>query len=281
MTPLVFGSVLAAAAMHASWNAVVKVDLERYLSITLLAIVAALLSAFALPFVPLPHAAVWPWILLSMVLHTGYVLCLAQSYKTGELGQVYPLARGGAPLLIALATVGIGIEKISLGGFVGVLLLTGGICLLSRRSRRHPVHLERQTLVYTFATAVFIAAYTVVDGVAARLDQSPHAVTLWIFFGQGVLMLGLLLARRGPASLPVLAHRWKGGLASGALSLGAYWLIVWAMTLAPITLVAALRETSVLFATLLSAIVLHERLTPTRAVASMVILVGVMVIRLG
>jgi drug/metabolite transporter (DMT)-like permease len=281
MDTAVFLAVLAAAAMHAGWNAVVKVGHDRILSIVLISLAATVVSGLALPFVAIPHAAAWPWLLGSAVLHTGYKLFLIRAYKAGDLGQVYPIARGTAPLLTATVSVLVLGESITPAGLLGIGVLTFGVGLMSLRGGGDLARLELPAVAFALGTSGFIAAYTITDGIGARAALSPHGYAAWLFLLDGLLMLAVLLARRGMSGLAALTRHWRGGLAGGAMSLGSYWIAIWAMTLAPIGVVAALRETSVLFAALISLVVLHEPPSAWRVAAASLIVTGVVLTRLA
>ena len=277
----VAAAVLLAAALHAGWNAIAKNDHDRFLSITLIALAAGGVALALVPTVALPGPAAWPYLLLSVVLHTGYNLSLARAYRVGDLGQVYPIARGAAPLLVALAmTLGFG-EALSRPAMAGILLLTAGVLLMSARGGGRAATPDGAAAGHALVTSLFIAGYTMADGFGARANGEAHGYAVWLFLLDGSAMLTLLLAGRGLAGLRALGPYWRGGLAGGAMSLAAYWIVIWAATKAPIALVAALRESSVLFAAAISALVLREPLTRWRAVAALAIVAGIAATRLG
>ena len=281
MSALVFCAVLAAALMHAGWNAVVKVEQDRFLSITLVSVAAGLVSAVLLPVLDVPLRAAWPWLLASAVLHVGYNLFLIQAYRSGDLGQVYPIARGAAPLIVSSVAVWLLGEDLDRIAVAGLLLLSAGICLMAFGGGRGFEQLQGKAIGFALGTSAFIASYTLTDGIGSRLTASPHGYAAWLFFIDGAMMLGVLLVVRGPAGIGALVPVWRGGLAGGAMSLAAYWIVIWAMTRAPISMVSALRETSVLFAAAISVLVLREPLTLWRAVAGVVIVTGIVVARAG
>ncbi|MCB1882670.1 MAG: EamA family transporter [Geminicoccaceae bacterium] len=280
MEPVVFGAVLAAAALHAGWNAIVKMGLDRFSSVMLITFAAAVLSALALPFVGVPHVEAWPWLLVSALFHVGYNLFLIQAYRAGDFGQVYPIARGTAPLLVTSALFLFG-ERLTPLAMLGVALLVVGVWLMSIRGGRDLARLEGRAVAFSLATSAFIASYTVTDGFGARANGSAHGYAVWLFLLDGTLMLGVLLIARGVGGLTALRPFWRSGFAGGAMSLGAYWIVIWAMTAAPIGLVAALRESSVLFAAVLSAVLLREPPTRWRSAAAAVIVVGIAMARIG
>jgi drug/metabolite transporter (DMT)-like permease len=281
LDPFVFFAVLAAAALHAGWNAIVKVRLDRFLSIIVLGLAQGVVSLLLLPFFPLPALPAWPYIAASAVLHTGYKLFLIRTYSAGDLGQIYPLARGTAPLLIAGIGVGVLGEEISVTTMIGIATAMAGIWLMAARGGNTLAALGRNAAGYAIGTSLFIAAYTLVDGLGGRLSNSPSAYTLWMFALDGCLNLAVALGLRGVTVFEAARLEWKSGLVAGVLSLAAYWIVIWAMTLAPIAAVAALRETSILFAALISVVLLKEPLTAWRAAAACLIVAGVVAIRLG
>lgn len=280
MDSTVFIAVIAAAAMHAGWNAVVKIGLDRFLSVTLISMASGVISLACLPFTELPHGSVWYWILVSAVLHTGYKVFLAQAYKAGDLGQVYPLARGAAPLIVAAVSLAFLTEGLDTGNVVGITVLVAGIWLMSLRGGHQVRHLNRTAVLYALGTSCFIASYTLVDGLGARQAATATSYALTLFVLEAIL-IGLLCAfLRGRQGFRKMRTVWKSGTAGGALSLGAYWISIWAMTQAPIASVAALRETSVLFAIAIATIFLKEKLTAWRLTAGIVIASGTVLLRL-
>lgn len=281
MTAFVFTAVLAAAALHAGWNTVVKVGADRFIAVTLVAISGGVVALALLPFTDMPRAAAWPWLIASALLHIGYNLFLARAYRTGDLGQVYPIARGAAPLLVTIVMLaGLG-EVLQPIARCGIAVLAGGVGLMSFRGGRDLERLEPASVGFALATSVFIAGYTVTDGIGARAGGSAHSYAVWLFLLDGLCMLGVLLLVRGTAGLRDLRPVWRAGLASGSMSLVAYWIVIWAMTVAPIALVAALRESSVLFAAAISTSILREPFSRWRAAAATLIVLGVVLVRIG
>ncbi|MDX8440792.1 EamA family transporter [Mesorhizobium australafricanum] len=261
MTLFVFFAVLAAAAMHAIWNALVKVHLDRFLSITLMTLGMGFAALFALPFVEVPKAEVWPYIIASVIFHIGYRTFLIGAYKAGDFAQTYPLARGTAPLLAALGGMVVVGEVPAPLAILGIVLLSAGTLVMSFRGG---VHLERfnlRAVGFALGTSIFIASYTLSDGSGARLAATAQSYAAWLFICDAAGALVLCIVFRGPQSLPVLARDWKAGLFTGVLSGAAYWIVMWAMTKAPIASVASLRETSILFAMMISVFALGEKMT--------------------
>ncbi|MGX8012126.1 EamA family transporter [Mesorhizobium sp. ORM8.1] len=281
MTLFVFLAVLCAAAMHAIWNALVKVHLDRFLSITLMTLGMGFAALFALPFVEFPKAEIWPYIIASVIFHIGYRTFLVGAYKAGDFAQTYPLARGTAPLLSALGAIVVVGEVPAPFAIVGIVLLSVGTLVMSFRGGAHLEKLNLRAVGFALGTSIFIASYTLSDGSGARLAATAQSYAAWLFVCDAAGALMLCLVFRGPQSLPVLARDWKAGLFTGVLSGAAYWIVMWAMTKAPIASVASLRETSILFAMLISVLALGEKMTAWRVAAALGIVAGVAALRMG
>src|SRR5713101_361164 len=267
----VFAAVLFAAACHAGWNATIKRGLDPLATTVLISIGAAVVSAVFLPVVGLPAVASWPWCIASVLIHLVYFAALIESYRAGDMGQVYPIARGSAPLMTAIATTAFIGERLGLLGWSGILLLVAGVMLLSLRGGRDLARLDKKAVGFALFTAVTICAYSVVDGMGARLAGSANAYTAALFAGIGPVMVFYALARGGGAAITPMRHHWATGLAGGALQAGSYGIAIWAMTVAPIAIVAALRETSVLFGAAIAVVFLKEPLRASRVVAALLI----------
>ena len=197
-----------------------------------------------MPFVGLPPAAAWPWLIASVVLHLGYYIGLTEAYRTGDMGQVYPIARGSAPLMTAaMSTTFLG-ERLGLIGWSGIVVLVSGVFLISLRGGRDLARLDRRAVGFAFFTAVTICGYSMVDGVGARTAGNAHSYSVMLFLLDGMMMAVFALLRNGRTT----DHRHepatgRPAFIGGTLSLVAYWIAIWAMTVAPIAIVAALRET--------------------------------------
>jgi drug/metabolite transporter (DMT)-like permease len=281
MDVFVFTAVLAAAAFHAGWNALLKLNLEPYVSTTL---VAAASGVVALPFaiiVGLPSPAAWPYILASVAIHIVYYLSLAQAYRFGDLGQVYPIARGTAPLMTAVVASNWLGETLGPYGWAGVVVLAAGILLLAVRGGSTSKLFNPYSVGFALLNALTITTYTLVDGLGARVSAAPSQYTVWLFLLSGATMGAWGVARLGARRLATdFAGHWRLTVGAAVLSTAAYGIAIWAMTVAPIALVAALRESSVLFAALLAAVVLREPVLPTRIAAALLVLVGMLLVRL-
>jgi len=282
MDSFVFAAVLFAAACHAGWNASIKRTLDPLATTVLIAVGAAIVALPAVPFTGLPALASWPWLIASVIIHLFYFAGLIESYRAGDMGQVYPIARGSAPLMTALITTLFVGEQLSVAGWLGIVLLGGGVLLLSLRGGRDLAQLDRRAVGFALFTAVTICAYSVVDGVGARLagPGNANAYSVVLFIAIAPVVVVYALARRGTAVLPAMLPYWKTGLAGGALAVISYSIAIWAMTVAPIAMVAALRETSVLFGALIAVAFLNEPLRGSRIVAALMIVAGLVLIRL-
>ena len=281
MDSFVFTAVLFAAFCHAGWNAGVKRGLDPLATTVLMSMFAGLIGLVLVFILGLPAAAAWPWVIASVLIHIVYFGALIESYAAGDMGLVYPIARGAAPLMTAMATTAAVGEYLGPFGWAGVVILAAGVLLLSLGGGRDLLQLDRRAIGFALLTALTIVAYTVVDGIGARRAGNAHAYTAWMFFGIGVAMAFYAMARRGTGVFAPMTGYLKTGAVGGALQVGAYGIAIWAMTVAPIALVAALRETSVLFGAILAVVFLKEPLLMPRVVAALLIVCGVVLIRLA
>jgi drug/metabolite transporter (DMT)-like permease len=267
VTVAVTAAVLAAAVLHAGWNALLKGVGDRLATVVLLDLTGLALSVLALPLVPAPAPASRGLLGLSVLLHLGYELLLLASYRVGDLSQAYPVARGTAPLLVAgYAGLVLG-ERLALVQLVGLAGVCAGLLVL--------LEFGRAPLGPALATGVFIAAYTIADGLGVRRSGTVLGYTAWLFFMKGLPIPLSVLAVRGRG----LAARLRGhlgvGVAAGALSVAAYGLVLWAQRRGALAVVAALRETSVLVAALIGSLVFGERFGRRRVLAAGLLAAGI------
>lgn len=279
MDAFVFAAVLVAAACHAGWNALIKFKLEPFTSTALISIASGLLAFPMVAVTGLPPLTATPWFVASVVLHFIYFISLIEAYRSGDMGQVYPIARGAAPLMTAALSAAVVGESLAPIGWAGIAVLAAGVLLLSMRGGKD-VNFDARSVGFALFTAIIICGYSVVDGVGARRAGSAHAYTVALFACDGLVMALFLWLRRGASAIAGARQYWMQGLLGGALSLTAYWIAIWAMTKAPIALVAALRETSVLFGALIAVVVLGEPLRAVRIAAACFIVAGLVLIRL-
>ena len=281
MDNIVFVSVLCAAFMHAGWNALVKAGGDRLLSITIISVWSAILSLPLLSIVPIPPTKAWPWLFASVFLHTVYKLLLARAYRLGDMGQVYPIARGSAPLLTALLMTYVFDERLSLTATTGIAIVVVGVWLMSVRGGSTAASIEKEVVGYALATAVLISLYTITDGQGARIGASAISYAIWLFVFDGLAMLVVAAKIRGIARVALsIKESWRTGAFGAIMSMGSYGIALWAMRHAPIASVAALRETSVLFAAVIAFVVLKETFNPWRVVSALLIVTGVTLTRL-
>ncbi|CAN7664091.1 EamA family transporter [Bosea sp. LjRoot90] len=281
MTLGVFLAVLAAAAMHAGWNAFVKIRLEPLLAMTMITSAAGVLALPALAVTGLPRIEAWPWLLGSVIFHVGYYIGLAEAYRRAEMSQIYPLARGSAPLLTTAIGISFFGEKLAPLQLGAIAVLGLGIMLISILGRRRGSRFDPIALGFAALAAVMIAAYTLVDGLGARAAGDPHAYSAALFVIDALPLAIFVAIRRGRPAWATMKPYWLQGSAGGTLALGAYWIAIWAMTVAPIPLVAALRESSVLFAAVIAFVWLKEPLQPSRLLACGLILISLALMRIA
>ncbi len=279
----VIAAVLFGALLHASWNALVKSSTDKSLDTALIHLLGSFIGLPLLAVVGVPPAAAWPYIATSVVIHIGYYIALTGAYRHGDLGLTYPLMRGVAPVLVALsATLTVG-EHLSPLAWAGVLGVCAGTMVLglSPHALQQP-----KGVAFALANAVIIAVYTVVDALGARTavqaggSAVQYVALLFVFDGWPFALI--VLRQRGFATaLPYARRRLPIASVGAAASLSSYGIALWAMTRAPVATVAAIRETSVLFAALIGTWALKEAFTPRRAIGTVVIVGGVMALRLG
>ncbi|MFG5383002.1 EamA family transporter [Yoonia sp. R2-816] len=278
MTIGVFLAVLGAAFLHASWNALIKLGASKMTGMLILTLVqggAGLIIALSRPW---PDAQVWLWLLASGVFHSAYKLFLAYAYEQGDLSRVYPIARGAAPLMVVVISALFLADVILLWEYLGVFVL--GLGILTMAQGVFSSGESRRLIPLAIGSAMATAGYSLVDGLGARVSGDATAYVGWLFALDALFFTPICLALRGRAVLVADRRAWvMGSLAAGA-SYGAYAIAVWAMTVAPIALVAALRETSILFAVLIGWVWFGERLGVTKAIAAALIVGGVVLTRL-
>lgn len=272
-------AVLGAGLLHASWNALLKAAPGGDPMLDTASVVAgsSVCALIVLPFVPLPDPASWKFAAASTVIHFGYYVTLAQAYRTGDLSFAYPLMRGSAPLIVTVLGALFLRELPSGHAALGILMIcTGIVSIAFVRRERHP----RAAALWAFANAGLIAAYTLIDGSGARASGNAAAYVSWLIFIEGLPFLAWIAWRRGMPAIHYWRRGWRRGLLGGACSLAAYGIVLYAMTRAPVAVVAALRETSVLFAALIGALWLKEGFGAMRLAGAASVVVGVAALKL-
>jgi phosphonate utilization associated putative membrane protein len=281
-------AVLCGAMLHAAWNALIKSGHDKAVDTALVHCLGALVALPFMLWVGPPPASAWPYIGMSLVIHIGYYVALVGAYQHGELGLTYPIMRGFAPLLVALASGALIGEAPTLAAWVGIVGIALGVGLVGLAHPGKALH-HRKALAFAFANAAIIATYTVVDGRGVRAsvvdDNGALRYVMMLFVLDGIAYPLLVWARRTSTQRRVIVayarRRWPVAALGGSASIGSYAIALWAMTRAPVASVAALRETSVLFAAVLGTVLLKERFGLQRAIGTGVIVAGVMALRFG
>ena len=277
MSLTTFCIVLLGAALHATWNAIVKGGNDKLLTTALVAGAAALLAMIALPFLPLPAPASWLCIAASTLFQIGYFILLARTYLIADMSQAYPLMRGTAPLIVAIAGVSFLRESLAPLAWLGVLIICAGILGMAVTKRPG----QSRGVSLALLNAVVIAGYTMIDGAGVRRSGTPAAYTLWIFLLTGIPLVLWAFVTRKWAFSRYVAMNWHYGIIGGFGTVASYGLALWAMTQAPVTVISALRETSILFGTIISGVVLKERVDRARITAACTIAAGAIALRLA
>ncbi|WXL24132.1 DMT family transporter [Ectopseudomonas mendocina] len=275
MTALVFTTILFAAALHASWNAIVKAGKDTFLTTVLVSAFAAIWALIGLPFLPVPDSQSWPYIFISTLLQVIYCYLLATVYRLADMSLVYPLMRGVAPIIVALTATHFLGEKLTGLTWLGILIVCSGVLFALVRMKSG----NAKGVMLALLNAFIIAGYTLSDGIGVRLSGSPVAYTLWVFLLAGVLILIWPLVVQRRAFFAYTGQNWRLGAVGGMGAIASYGLALWAMIGAPVAVVAALRESSILFAALISFFILKERVDAVRVISACLIVVGVAVLR--
>ena len=284
LTSGVLAAVLAAAALHALWNSLVKSADDKFLSSAVVAIWCGAVALLAALVLPRPAGAAMPFIVASAIIHIVYFILVGRLYRRADLSVAYPIMRGLAPLIaaaIAFATLGEAPGPIA---SLGVAALVAGVLGMGASGLAHG-RIDRLTFLVALANSAVIAVYSVIDGQGARLSGSGAAFAFaynsWADALTAFAYLPIILCVRGRAGASALAQDWRLGLAGGMAAFLGYAIVIWAMTQAPIAAVAALRETSVVFAGVIGVLALREPFHAQRAIAALVILLGVILLRIG
>jgi drug/metabolite transporter (DMT)-like permease len=273
----VFAVVMVAALLHASWNAIVKSAPDKFLTTMLVSAAAAALSAACLPFLTAPSPASFPYAVASAFFQIVYYLLLARTYREADMSETYPLMRGTAPLVVALVSAFQMDDRLSLDAWLGVMAICLGVMILAVGSSLR----NRVGIRLALLNALVIACYTLIDGLGVRKSGGPAAYTLWVFLLTGTPLAVWVLTTRRAGFLGYVGRHWRAGVAGGIGTTASYGLALWAMTVAPIAVVAALRETSILFAALIAGFVLREAVGPRRAISACIIAAGAAILRLA
>jgi len=272
--------VLLAAVVHASWNAVVKASGDRVMTFAAIHATGTVLGVFAAFFVPLPEPQVWPYLIASMVIHNAYYVFLLLSYRLGDLSEVYPIARGSSPLLVALGAYAFAGEVPSMLGIGGIALVCLGIFSLTF-SRGRPTRAGMKPMAAALTTGVLIASYTVVDGLGMRAGSTPWPYIVWLNLLEGIPFAVFAVATRARAVPDFLCANWRTVVIGGTLTIISYGIALYALTQGGMAHVSALRETSVLFAALIGTILLKEGFGKARIAAALIIASGIVILQVS
>jgi drug/metabolite transporter (DMT)-like permease len=275
-----FVMVLGAALVHATWNALVKTDRDRLALIRVMSQTQLVVSLCLLPFVAVPAPESWPYLAASMVLCTAYMLFLNRAYQVADLSLAYPLARGAAPFIVAVVSVWFLGEQLSQTGVLAILLIGLGITSLALARGAASLR-DWRPIVLALVTGSFIGSYTIVDGLGARAAGSPHGYMIWLSLLTALLIVGSVRwLQRGRRTAVGQRSRFAG-IAAGILSYGSTWVVIWALSLAPLAMVSALRETGIVFAVIIGVVFLKERVNLARLASIALTLVGTTLLKLS
>jgi drug/metabolite transporter (DMT)-like permease len=271
-------AVLGAAVLHATWNAVAHGMKDQLVGFVLLNLASGVCAFVLVLLSPLPNAAAWPFILGSGALHVVYMFLLLRSYGLGDFAQMYPIARGTSPLLVAVWSITVLAQPISGSELAGVLVISAGLIGLALGGGL-PSRKQLPALVAAAGTGVMIASYTVTDGLGVRQSGTVVGYIAWIFLLQAPIPVIYAFAVRGRAALTELERRtWVQGLGGGVLALIGYGVVIWAQSRGNLATIAALRETSIVIAALIGAVFFHERFGLPRVAASAVVVTGIAIL---
>jgi drug/metabolite transporter (DMT)-like permease len=280
MTLPVIGLVLLAAALHASWNALVKAGGDKLVVLSLAILGSGLPAVVVLPFVPFPDPASWPYLLASVLIHQGYYFCLVYAYKHGDLSQVYPIARGAAPLMVGVGAWVLAGEVLSVPEAAGIAIASAGIMSLAF-ARRNGAPDNPKAILFALGTGVCIAGYSLADGMGVRRTPEAASYIAWMFALEAPLLVLIAMARRRGRVWTAFRPHLLTGLFGGLIAATAYGIVIWAMSLAPIAHVVALRETSVILAAIIGTAVLGEPFGRLRVAAAAIVAAGAALLQIG
>jgi drug/metabolite transporter (DMT)-like permease len=277
-------AVLVAAVTHATWNAIAHGIKDQVLAFGLIGAGCFVVSVPLVVLAPFPLGRCWPYLLGSVFIHVFYNLLLMRSYRYGQFGQVYPLARGTSPLVVTVLAAVFAAERPSAPQVLGVLVISCGLALLVFAGRRSPSGSppSRAALLAAGATGLTIASYTTVDGLGVRLSGSSVGYIGWLMLLESLCVPAWALARRRREVASGASRRvLLSGVLAGALSVLAYGLVLWAQTRGALAPIAALRETSVIFGALIGTVVFREPFGRWRIAATVLVVIGVLLLNVS
>ncbi|HEX7250688.1 MAG TPA: EamA family transporter [Burkholderiales bacterium] len=267
-------AVLGAALLHAGWNVMLKSSADKQLDTVAISVGAGLVGLAIAVWLPWPARESWPWLAGSALVHILYFLFLAGAYRWGDLSYAYPIMRGGGPVCVALAGSFVFGEVLPFWPTLGIALVCAGIIAFASGKA------DPRATGFALGNALVIGAYTMIDAKGARLSGSPVAYAMWFFVANGILIYAWHGLRRGAEVPRYLARNWMRLIGGATLTAGSYGVALWAMTRAPVALVAALRETAVLFGAFFSVLFLGEKVTRRRLAATGAVLLGLVALKI-
>ncbi|MGU7770177.1 EamA family transporter [Burkholderia sp. MR1-5-21] len=278
MDHLFIGLVLCSALLHAVWNAFLHVSEDRLVQLGTMSLPYLAFGLAAAWLLPAPDRAAWPYIAASAALEVAYCFTLARAYRSGEFGQIYPIARGLSPLLVSGLAFAALHERPTPFGFAGIVLVSFGIMSLALR---RGFRFSGESVPYALLTGVFIAAYSICDGIGARAAGNALGYVAWVYLLWSVPQIVLVCAvRGGPRGVFGSRDAVRQGMVAGTISLVAYGIVVLAYRHLPVATVSALRETSSIFAVAIGWFAMRERPCAQRLVACALVVAGAAMIRL-
>lgn len=278
MSSLVFFAILGAALLHATWNALIKVGGSKMNAMLIMTVVQGCAGAMMATTREIPTGEVWIWLIGSGFLHSTYKLFLSFAYEQGDLSRVYPIARGAAPMMVLMVGAFVLNDVVHARETLGICLLGIGILLMARGVFSNGE--SRRLVPLALGSAIATASYSLVDGVGARMLGDPVTFVAWMFVFDALVFVPVAVGLRGRAVLVSPARSWGIGALAAIASYISYAVAVWAMTHAPIALVTALRETSILFAVLIGWLIFKEPMDRAKAMAALLIVGGVVLTRI-
>jgi drug/metabolite transporter (DMT)-like permease len=285
LAPLVTVAVLVAAVAHASWNAIAHNITDRLAATTLVGMGGGVVAVLMMPFVPFPHAAAWPYLLVSTGIHLAYMVLLAMSFKLGDFSQSYPIARGTAPVVVIVLAAIFVQEYPSAIQIGGVAVASIGLAFIAlagmRKGPTEPGTSRWPGIAAALGTGLTIAAYTTVDGIGVRHSGNAAAYTAWLLLIQGVIIAGFALVKERGRLGARLRPFWIRGLFGGGISVLAYGLVLWAQTRGALGPIAALRETSIIVGAIIGTVIFKESFGKPRVIATVLVASGIVLLNVG
>jgi len=275
---LIIGILLLTAVMHATWNAALKTGQDRVLDMAAMRVSGIVFAAILIPLTPMPAPEAWPPLIASAAAHMVYYACLISSYQRGDLSQVYPIARGSAPLLVALAAYLTISETPTAAGLAGVIVISIGIIIAGTGAFRDNLH----AIGFALLTGLSIASYSLLGGIGVRASGTVLGYAAWLELLTCAPFIAFALVRRRHYVVPYVQTRVaRRNVLLGFGSVFSYLIVLWAMTLLPLATVTAARETSAIFAALAGTILMKEPFAGRRIAAAVLVTLGITLLVLG